>query len=214
MDVTRPGLDCQLKTKHLGVVIDSSLSWKPHLDQLCKKLSSGTFAIRRLKQVSGLDIAKVAYFAFLESHLRYGIATWGGAAASALERVLLQQKRAVRCLAGLQRSESCREAFIELKILTVISLYIQETILHAVSTTQTRNQDIHTYDTRNARNFALPSHHLSLYSKKPSYCGAKLFNLLPEEIKNTNPQQLKKRLTDWLYMRPYYNLEEYLQGDL
>lgn len=61
-----------------------------------KKLSCGTFATRTQA------VAKVAYFALFESHLRFGIAIWGAAASSALERSLIQQKQAVRCLAGLK----------------------------------------------------------------------------------------------------------------
>ena len=213
MDESLPDLSCQLYTKHLGVIIDSSLNWRPHLDQLCKKLSSGIFGIRRLKQISSFELAKMAYFAIVESHLRYGIATWGGAASSALERVLVQQRRAIRCLVGLEYRDDCRKAFTELKIQTVISIYIQEVILYTVAATKTRNQDLHNYNTRNASNFVLPVHHLSLFGKKPTYSGAKLYNLLPEEIKNSDPQHFKKRLTSWLQERPFYSLKEYLQGE-
>uniref|UniRef100_A0A1B6GU29 Reverse transcriptase domain-containing protein n=1 Tax=Cuerna arida TaxID=1464854 RepID=A0A1B6GU29_9HEMI len=69
----------------------SKLTWKPHIDQLCKKLSSGTYVIRRTLQVDGLDMAKVAYFALFESHLRYGIVAWGGNSINNLERALVQQ---------------------------------------------------------------------------------------------------------------------------
>ncbi|KAG8245909.1 hypothetical protein J6590_096742 [Homalodisca vitripennis] len=78
-------------------------------------------------------------------------------------------KRAIRCLAGLQFQESCREAFKQLKILTIVNLYIQEVILHAVNSGQTRNKDFHQRHTRNTLNSTLPVHHLSLSEKKPSY---------------------------------------------
>lgn len=61
MDTSLVRLNHQTETKRPGVVIDSHLAWKPHHDQLCKKLCSGTFAIRRLKPVGSLDVAKVAY---------------------------------------------------------------------------------------------------------------------------------------------------------
>jgi hypothetical protein len=41
------------------------------------------------------------------------------------------QKRDVRYTAGLKRQESCRDSFMEPKILTIYSLHIQETILYA-----------------------------------------------------------------------------------
>uniref|UniRef100_A0A1B6EQJ1 Reverse transcriptase domain-containing protein n=1 Tax=Cuerna arida TaxID=1464854 RepID=A0A1B6EQJ1_9HEMI len=212
-DVGIAGIDLKTNTKYLGIVIDSNLSWKPHVDQLCKKLSSGTYLLRRLNQVCTPEVTRTAYLAFFESHIRYGIASWGGTTSANLERVLLQQKRAVRCLASLGYRESCLTAFADLKILTVVALYIQEVILHTVFTLQPRHQNIHHHNTRHASNFVLPPHHLSLFSKKPTYAGAKLFNLLPEELKNMPAQQLKKQLTDWLTKRPFYSIDEFTKGD-
>ncbi len=37
------------KTKSLGIQIDQFLSWDNHLEEICKKASSGIGAIRRLK---------------------------------------------------------------------------------------------------------------------------------------------------------------------
>lgn len=209
-----PNLEVSQTTKHLGILIDSTLSWKPHVDQLCRKLASATYAVRRIRQVSSLDAAKVAYYALFDSHLRYGIAVWGGTASTTLDRVLIQQKRAIRCLAGLQYHESCRESFKQLNILTVVSLYIQETILHAVNNHHPRLQDVHQHNTRNARNFTLPTHHLSLSARKPSYKGALYFNHLPEFLKKQEPNQLKRSLTLWLEKRPFYKEKEFLKNEL
>jgi len=205
-----PGLEANTTTKYLGITIDSKLSWIPHIKQLCKKLSSSIHVIQRIYQISGLDAAKVAYLSLFESHLRYGIATWGGAAETNLERVLIQQKRAIRCLASIPRLDSCQEHFKNLKILTVVSLYIRETIMHAVSTQQLRNHNLHQYNTRHATDFSLPPHHLSLFKTKPSYKGALFFNHLPENLKAQDPQDLKRKLTLWLQERPFYSEKEFL----
>lgn len=210
--IALPNLESKTHTKHLGVTIDSKLSWVPHLDQLCKKLSSGIYVIRRIKQVCGLDTARVAYFALFESHLRYGIATWGGASKTNLERVLVKQKGAIRVLADLHYQDSCRNTFRNMKILTVISLYIREVVLHTVLSEQPRLADVHQYHTRHARNFILPQHHLTLFEKKPSYKGAILFNHLPDHLKEAPPQQLKNQLTIWLQERPFYTVEEFLNS--
>lgn len=205
-----PGLQISNTTKYLGITIDSKMSWKPHIDQLNKKLSSSTYVIRRIRQVCGLDVAKVAYFALFESHLRYGIVSWGGTAASNMEKILIQQKRAIRCLAGISYQESCREPFRQLKILTVTSIYIRETILHAIATQQLRHHDLHTYNTRHGSNFTLPPHRLTLFEKKPSYKGALFYNHLPAQLRNQPPQCFRNQLTKWLQERPYYSESEFL----
>lgn len=208
-ETTIPDIETKNNTKHLGIIIDNKLTWKPQIDQLCKRLSASNYVIRRIKQISGLDTAKIAYFALFESYLRYGIAIWGGTSKNNLERLLTNQKRAIRCLAGLNYRDSCREHFINLNILTVISLYIRETILHAIETSQKRHYDLHNHNTRHATDFTLPPHHLSLYERKPSYRGAAYFNHLPEHLRNQPPKLFKRKLTQWLLERPFYTQQEF-----
>ncbi|KAG8338515.1 hypothetical protein J6590_000185 [Homalodisca vitripennis] len=69
-DTGMAGIDCKTNVKYLGIVNDFSLSCNPHVNQLCKKLSSGTFLIYRLKQVCTPKVTRKAYFTFLESHVR------------------------------------------------------------------------------------------------------------------------------------------------
>ena len=38
--------------KYLGVIIDDALLWKPHIKQVCTKISSGSFAILKLRKYS------------------------------------------------------------------------------------------------------------------------------------------------------------------
>ncbi|KAG8325301.1 hypothetical protein J6590_071091 [Homalodisca vitripennis] len=62
----------------------------------------------------------------------YGLAVWRSTSASNFQRVLVIQKKAIRALVGLKPKDTCREAFKELKILTITSMYIRKVILHAV----------------------------------------------------------------------------------
>lgn len=47
-----------------------------------------------------------------------------------LEKILIHQKRSVWCLAGHNAQKSCREAEKNLKIVIIISLYMQDVVLH------------------------------------------------------------------------------------
>ncbi|KAG8300654.1 hypothetical protein J6590_071639 [Homalodisca vitripennis] len=86
-----------------------------------------------------------------------------------MQNNLIVQKRAIRALTGLEPQHTCREAFSELKILTVIALYILESVLLFVKSGQKRNGELHSYNTRNGHNFARATHHLSFYEKMLSY---------------------------------------------
>lgn len=197
--------------KYLGIILDDKLSWTQHINQLCKKLSSALYVLKRLKQISSDDIVRTAYFALFEAHMRYGVATWGASSKSNVQRVLILQKRAIRILAGLGFQESCKAAFRSCRILTTVSLYILETIMHAQKQDIRRGTNFHTYNTRTAHNFTIPRHRLSAFEKQPTYTGAKFYNILPEEIKNVNDQEKqRKELIAWLLERPFYTTEEFM----
>jgi hypothetical protein len=51
----------------------------------------------------------IVYYAHFHSRLRYGIILWGGTKESI--KILRIQKKVIRLITGLKRSESCRQTF-------------------------------------------------------------------------------------------------------
>lgn len=205
-----PDVSMGNQTKFLGMTIDSNLSWNNHIDTLSKKLNSCLYILKRVKHASDDMTTKIAYHALFESQLRYGLVVWGGTTAGNLSRMLTLQKRAVRIMSGLSPRESCRNAFSQQGIITIVGLYIREVILYVLKEQLQRGYDIHTHNTRWASDFHLPLHHSALFEKKPSYSGKKLFNLLPDDIKMLQGKSLKTALTRWLSSRPFYSMDEFL----
>jgi hypothetical protein len=204
-----PNLQCVDLIKHLGMTLDVNLAWDGHVDSLCKKLSCGIFALRRIKTVSTTEAVKTAYYALLDSHIRYGVALWGATTQKNLKRVLVLQKKAIRVMADLGWRESCRRAFVEWEILTVVNTYILEAVTMACSINPPRHEEVHNHNTRRAHDFNLPVHSSKRFEKKPSYYGAKLYNHLPSEIKRSSPEKLKSQLNKWLLQHPFYCMEEF-----
>ena len=52
-------------TKFLGLIIETKLSWKTHIDNIVPKLSSATFAIRTVKQYLFQDSLKIIHIFIL-----------------------------------------------------------------------------------------------------------------------------------------------------
>uniref|UniRef100_A0A1B6I332 Uncharacterized protein n=1 Tax=Homalodisca liturata TaxID=320908 RepID=A0A1B6I332_9HEMI len=121
------------------------------------------------------------------------------------------EKRTIRALKGLGPLDTCRTAFKELRILTVVGLYIQETILYTIKSGQARTGDGHSYNTRHRSNFLLNQHHLSLFERKPSYRGAMFFNIPPESLRRLPEKNFKASLRNWLLERPIYTIQEFVQ---
>ena len=65
--------------KYLGIIIDSTLSWKAHLSNLSKKLSRTIGVMYKLRPFVNLQIMKDIYHSLFYSHLIYGTQVWGNA---------------------------------------------------------------------------------------------------------------------------------------
>jgi hypothetical protein len=64
-------------TNFLGLTLDSTLSCRPHIDQLNSKLNSACYVIRSLKSIISLENLRMIYFSSVHSIISYGIIFWG-----------------------------------------------------------------------------------------------------------------------------------------
>lgn len=199
-------------TKFLGVHIDNALNWECHINDLCKKLSPACFALYRLRTVTNRNILLSYYYAKFYSRIVYGIIFWGGSHYSV--RAFRMQKKAVRNIVGVSRRTSCRRYFRELKILPLACLYIMEIVMLVKSNPDKflRNNHNHHYDTKGQNTLLTPAHSLSLYEKSPYYMGIKLYNKLPDHLKQINSRvKFKNELRTLLLEHVFYNVREFLE---
>ena len=60
------------KAKTLGIIIDQHLSWKPNTENICKKITSGISALRRVKPfIAERDTLTSIYNAIVRSYYYY-----------------------------------------------------------------------------------------------------------------------------------------------
>ena len=77
----------------------------------------------------------------------------------------------------------------------------------------TKNLEIHSHNTRSASNLHVPAATLTKYKKGAHYMGIKIFNHLPDYIKDlVNEKQVlkKKTLERFLLDNIFYSIDEYL----
>ena len=82
--------------KFLGVTIDENLTWRPHLDNLKKKLACSLGALFRIKDSVPKALHKTLYHSLFESHLNYGISVWGSQSHTVLQELFTLQKKCIR----------------------------------------------------------------------------------------------------------------------
>ena len=81
--------------KYLGVLIDSSLNWKPQIQKVCTKLASACWALYQLRKYVDYKTLVMVYNSTLHSHLMYCISSGGSASNSNMRPLFLLQKRAM-----------------------------------------------------------------------------------------------------------------------
>lgn len=198
---------------YLGVTIDSSLSWVQHIDCLSNKLSKHCFVIWQLRNFVNKDILKMYYFGHIQSILSYCIVCWGNC--NRINEVLIVQKKIIRTILFKSCRSSCRSLFVELGILTVVSLYILNCVVYIKSHINNFKSRTDTclsagYDLRENLNLNIPTHTLSCVSKGPNIIMIKLYNKLPVSIRKINILQIfKNRVKSLLLSKSFYSIEEY-----
>ena len=84
--------------KYLGILVDSSLSWKQQVSNVSKKISRSIGIMYKLRPYLPLNVMKSIYYSLVYSHLIYAIEVWGAAFKTELNKLFVLQKRAVRLM--------------------------------------------------------------------------------------------------------------------
>nr|CAI5858967.1 unnamed protein product [Callosobruchus analis] len=113
---------------------------------------------------------------------------------------------------GLSPTTSCRGKFRQLKLLTLTGIFIYEIGKYIfLNTAEFRvNKDHHDYNTRNRNNFRIPHDRLQITCSAPHSLGLKIYNQLPDVIKNLKTLSIfKQKLRCFLVEKELYSLDEY-----
>lgn len=196
--------------KFLGIVLDSKLLWGPHSEYVLRKLSKYIFLVRSLRPLVSGHVLLRAYYALVDSVLRYGILAWGHSPAA--QDLFAFQRRAVRVVASVGYRDCCRHSFKALGILTLPSLYILECLkfMHANYNVYTLNAEVHGRDTRSGHLIRVPYHRVNATRCGTTYYGPRLYNYLPPDLKRCDRKLFITRVKRYLADKAYYSIEECL----
>jgi len=196
--------------KLLGFCIDSKLNWHEQIDNTCKKISRVNYLIWKLRDFVTFDYLRMAYFAFFQSHVSYGLILWGHSPYST--KILILQKKIVRTICRAGPLEHCRPLFIRLKIMTITNLYIYQIMQYTKINLHEFNirQDLHSYNTRRRLQLDIPAHRLQRSSVSHKLNCIRFFNKLPDSARIVSYKVFKSKLYEWLINNPFYDIREFL----
>jgi uncharacterized protein YlbG (UPF0298 family) len=63
--------------KFLLLIIENSLTWEGHIEEVIKKLSTACYMLRNIKPSVSINILKSIYYSYFHSLMTYGLMYWG-----------------------------------------------------------------------------------------------------------------------------------------
>lgn len=194
----------------LGITLDTHLVWDQHIEKVATKLNKSLYVITSLKNCLNTSALINIYYCFVYSAIAYNIIVWGQS--KDISRIFILQKRIIRLIFNLDFRQSCREIFKTYNILTVASIYLMKLLvyIHINKNKFLHNGDTHSYPTRGRNLISLRKHDHEIYKKSPIYSGCRIYNYLPEEIKNcTSQYSFKNKLKKLLTSSSFYSVNEF-----
>ena len=107
----------------LGLQLDDTLKWYDHTQKVANCLSQKIGMMRKVKNFVSKDTLKLLYTSFIQPHLTYGIALWGGTFDKGLSRIAKLQKKAIRLITGANRMYHTEPRQKKLGLLKLEDLY-------------------------------------------------------------------------------------------
>jgi hypothetical protein len=200
------------QVKFLGIYLDENLSWKSHINHVCKKISKSIGIIFRARLHLSPETKLLLYYTLIYPYLNYCNIIWSSTYISHLNRIFLLQKRAVRILTNSDFLAHTAPLFQRLKILDIYKInsfftgkfmyfyykqLLPPTFLHLFI----KSNEVHSYNTRNAKMYRTHSCKTTTKQHTILFNGPKLWNSLPENIKQAETfgcfrNGMKKHLLD------------------
>ena len=186
----------------LGITFDDSLTFKPHITNISLKLSRIVSLLYKIKDLMPLHVLKIIYNAHILPILSYCMPIWCNTYPTHLLPLFRLQKKIIRIITNSDFLEHSLPLFKETNILTLFALnklhigtymYKSQLDYNVVLLPQ------HNYPTRTRLTLNVPPHTLTIYQHSLSYTGPKLWNSIPEQIKQKpSLPSFKKHLKNYL----------------
>ena len=184
--------------KYLGVIFDRNLTWQPHIEYICGKISKACGALSKIRHCVDIETLKNVYYALVHSYLRYGIVAWGNANENVMKPLHSLLNRVVRIMTFAPFRIDTEPIFNFLKFPNISQIFLLETAkfvfkskhdllpINTIAKYFERERSSHQHNLRNRNHQVLitPLVLLSSYKKNSlHYRGMDMWRSIPDSLK-------------------------------
>ena len=185
------------QTKFLGVMLDSHLSWTPHLQYISTKLCKNIGILSKARRYLESKSLSCLYYSFIYPYIVYCIPVWGGANVTTLEPLIKVQNWAIKTILCKPRCTASLPLYKSMKMLTLKQIYTLQVLVFVFKYKKSDlpnvfynffvpTSNIHGYLTRQEYNFYPPMCKTTLAQSFIRYSGCSHWNSLTKSIKSMN----------------------------
>ena len=95
------------EAKYLGIIIDNTLTFNPHIAHLEVRLSRSVGILSKLKYFLPSPLLSKLYYAFFHSYLLYGLIIWFNTYKTYTNKITALQTKAVKLISNSKRTDKC-----------------------------------------------------------------------------------------------------------
>ena len=199
LEVAEEQLHVSENEKLLGIHLDNTMSWASHVEAIIEKCNSLLFLLNRIKQYLSSPIRKLFYNAYILTHLDYCRTIWGNTNNELLNAVIKFQICSARSILDKPIDTPSCEMFAEQNWMTLPErvsyqkAVLMFKIMHGLTPSYLHNlfhfrSEIHNRSLRSISEDLLyiPKSKLEIYRNSLTYSGSKIWNAIPENIRNSD----------------------------
>lgn len=183
--------------RYLGLIIDDELKWSDHINNIYSYLLKYVGIFYKLRNRVPADVMKNVYYAFVHSHILYGIELYANTFPTYIDKLVKLNNRILRILLHQSRFCSVRDLYTSFNTLSVpdlhkyqILLLVHNTLFHSnllpdvFANYFTLNSSVHVYLTRSHSDIHIYRANTSFGQRSVTHKGGILWNSLPSALKS------------------------------
>ena len=201
-------------TKFLGIHIDKNLTFKSHISEISLKLSKTIGLLYKLNKFLPINILKIIYQSIFQPYLNYGIEAWHATVKNHTNKIFILQKKAIRAINNLDYNEHTNEYFKSNHLLKLDNQFQLQTLIYIykslnlnfdeeLSSRLNQLADIHDHNTKSCNKLNITRVNRSKSKNLICHNGIKLWNILPENIRNSRSLYIFRKKTKIFYLDQY-----------